>query len=58
MSRRLTNFEFAQKRVQAERAAFKRALTDPNADPLDEQALVEMRRLLRSPLESEDDEPF
>ena len=64
MARRLTNFEFAQKRVLAERNFYKRAiietaarsvLADPYAQ-LDEQAIVELKALLRSPLESEDDE--
>lgn len=53
VARKLSNHEFAQIRVRAERLHIERALADPYSDP-DEQALVEMRRLLRSPLESED----
>lgn len=62
MARTLTNFEFAQARVLAERRHYKRetiraAAADMLANPyceLDEEDIVELKRLMRSPLESED----
>ena len=46
MGQRLTNMEFAQRRVQAERAHYKRLLADPYAEELSEQELVELNRML------------
>lgn len=65
MGRRLSNFEFAQLRVRAERNHYKQEiirhcaqdmLTNPYCE-LDEQDILELNRLIdrsRSPLESED----
>lgn len=65
MGRKLSNFEFAQLRVRAERNYYKQEIIrtcaqDMLANPyceLDEQDILELNRLIdrsRSPLESED----
>lgn len=65
MARKLSNFEFAQRRVKAERRYYQQEIIrtcaqDMLANPyceLDEQDILELNRLIdrsRSPLESED----
>jgi Mn-containing catalase len=44
----LSNMQFAQRRVLAERAHYKRLLTDPYAEELSEQEIVELRRAFES----------
>ena len=55
MAQTLTNLQFAQRRVLAERTHMKRLLDNPyNTDELTEQEMVELRRYLDAALDGKE----